>query len=152
MDGMHPDRPVGFNSPFLFPDKNGKGVFDLQKYLDKNNGGKAPDFVSFQLGLNDFFGAQDHNIVQITEKSLEYLGVERKLTKEEKKAAQKNTVEVPDVTGMDSKDAIRNIKLYGLKEAIIPEDHSYQSFVVVDQYPKAGTRVEKESVVYIYSE
>ena len=70
MDGMHPDRPVGFNSPFLFPDKNGKGVFDLQKYLDKNNGGKAPDFVSFQLGLNDFFGAQDHNIVQVTEKSL----------------------------------------------------------------------------------
>ena len=91
-------------------------------------------------------------VKEITEKSLEYLGVERKLTKEEKKAAQKNTVEVPDVTGMDSKDAIRNIKLYGLKEAIIPEEHSYQSFVVVDQYPKAGTRVEKESVVYIYSE
>jgi stage V sporulation protein D (sporulation-specific penicillin-binding protein) len=78
--------------------------------------------------------------------------VERKLTKEEKKAALKNTVEVPDVTGMDSKDAIRNIKLYGLTYAIIPEDHSIQSFVVVDQYPKAGTRIEKGSVVYIYSE
>ncbi|MBR2374129.1 MAG: hypothetical protein IKA87_07860, partial [Lentisphaeria bacterium] len=64
MDGMHPDRPVGFNSPFMFPDKNGKGVFDLQKYLDRNNNGKAPDIISFQLGLNDFFGAKDHNIVQ----------------------------------------------------------------------------------------
>jgi stage V sporulation protein D (sporulation-specific penicillin-binding protein) len=91
-------------------------------------------------------------VKEITEKSLEYLGVERKLTKEEKKAALKNTVEVPDVTGMDSKDAIRNIKLYGLTYAIIPEDHSIQSFVVVDQYPKAGTRIEKGSVVYIYSE
>ena len=75
-----------------------------------------------------------------------------KLTKEEKKAAQKNTVEVPDVTGMDSKDAIRNIEHYGLKYTVIPEDHSGQSFVVVDQYPKAGTSVEKDSVVYIYSE
>ncbi|MBR1985520.1 MAG: PASTA domain-containing protein [Mogibacterium sp.] len=91
-------------------------------------------------------------VKEITEKSLEYLGVERKLTKAEKKAAKQNTVEVPDVTGMDSKDAIHNIELYGLKYTIIPEDHSGQSFVVVDQYPKAGTRVEKEEVVYIYSE
>ncbi len=91
-------------------------------------------------------------VKEITEKSLEYLGVERKLTKEEKKALQQNTVEVPDVTGMDSKDAIRNIKLYGLKYTVIPEDHSTQSFVVVDQYPKAGTRVDKDSVVYIYNE
>ena len=75
-----------------------------------------------------------------------------KATKAEKKEAKKNTVEVPDVTGMDSKDAIRNIELYGLKYQEIPEDHSNQSFVVVDQYPKAGTRVDKESVVYIYSE
>ena len=91
-------------------------------------------------------------VKEITEKSLEYLGVERKLTKEEKKAAKQNTVEVPDVTGMDSKDAIRNIGLYGLKYTVIPEDHSNQSFVVVDQYPKAGTRAEKDTVVYIYSE
>ena len=70
MDGMHPDRPVGFNSPFLFPDKNGKGVFDLQKYFDKHNGGKIPDIVTFQLGLNDLFWAQDHNIEKITQKSI----------------------------------------------------------------------------------
>ena len=70
MDGMHPDRPVGFNSPFLFPDKDGKGKFDLQKYLDKNNNGKSPDVVSFQLGLNDFFGATDSTIAQITAKSI----------------------------------------------------------------------------------
>ena len=91
-------------------------------------------------------------VKEITEKSLEYVGVERKLTKEYKEAAKKNTVEVPDVTGMDSKDAIRKIQNSKLKYTVIPEDHSSQSFVVVDQYPKAGTRVEKDSVVYIYSE
>ena len=70
MDGMHPDRPVGFNSPFLFPDKDGKGKFDLQKYFDKNNNGKIPDVVSFQLGLNDFFNANDAAIARITERSI----------------------------------------------------------------------------------
>ena len=53
---------------------------------------------------------------------------------------------------MDSKDAIRNIELYGLKYKVIPEEYYAQSFVVVDQYPKAGTRVDKDAVVYIYSE
>ena len=91
-------------------------------------------------------------VKEITEKSLEYLGVERKLTKEEKQALEKETVEVPDVTGMDSKDAIRNIRINRLTYTVIPEDHSNQSFVVIDQYPKAGTRVQKDSVVYIYSE
>ena len=91
-------------------------------------------------------------VKEITEKSLEYLGVERKLSKKEKEDAKKNTVKVPDVTGMDSKDAIRKIQNSNLKYTVIPEDHSNQSFVVVDQYPKEGTRVEKDSVVYIYSE
>ncbi|MBQ9337318.1 MAG: SGNH/GDSL hydrolase family protein [Lentisphaeria bacterium] len=69
-DGMHPNRPVGFNSPFLFADKDGKGVFDLNEYFKRNNGGKAPDAVSFQLGLNDFFLATDETIAEVTKKSI----------------------------------------------------------------------------------
>ena len=68
-DGMHPNRPVGFNSPFLF-EKDGKGVFDLNEYFKRNNGGKAPDAVSFQLGLNDFFLATDETIAEVTKKSI----------------------------------------------------------------------------------
>jgi len=68
-DGMHPNRPLNFNSPFLFPDRDGKGVFDLKKYFEINNGGKAPDAVSFQLGLNDFFLATDETISEVTKKS-----------------------------------------------------------------------------------
>ena len=70
MDGMHPDRPVGFNSPFLFPDKDGNGKFDLVQYFNKFNGGKIPDVVSFQLGLNDFFLANDDNIAEVTATSM----------------------------------------------------------------------------------
>ena len=91
-------------------------------------------------------------VKEITEKSLQYMGVERKYTKEEEKSNKKEKVKVPDVTGMDSKDAISNLKYYGLKYTVIPEDQTDQSFVVVDQYPKAGTKVDKESTVYLYSE
>ena len=69
-DGLHPDRPVGFNSPFLFPGPEGKGVLDLKKYFELNNGGRAPDAVSFQLGLNDFFSATDETIAETTKRSL----------------------------------------------------------------------------------
>ena len=70
-DGMHPDRPVGFNSPFLFADRSGKGVFDLKQYFERNNGGKVPDAVSFQLGMNDVFSAKDDTIAERTQKSLQ---------------------------------------------------------------------------------
>ena len=72
MDGMHPNRPLGFNSPFVFADSKDpeKGVFDLNRYFKIHNGGKIPDVVSFQLGLNEFFLANDDNIRKITGKSL----------------------------------------------------------------------------------
>ena len=91
-------------------------------------------------------------VKEIAEKSLEYLGVERQYTEAEAKAAKKKQVKVPDVTGMDSFDAIRNIELYNLKYTVVPADQDGKSFVVVDQYPKAGAKVEKGSTVYIYSE
>ena len=78
--------------------------------------------------------------------------MERRYTKEEAKAAKKNKVKVPDITGMDSLDAISRIESYGLKYTVMPESLKGQSFVVVDQYPKADTKVDKGSIVYIYSE
>ena len=91
-------------------------------------------------------------VKEIMEKSLQYLGVERILTKSEQKATKETKVTVPDVTGMDSSDAERNLKLEDLKCMVMPESSAGQSFVVVDQYPKAGSEVDKGSTVYIYSE
>ena len=48
-------------SPFIV-EKNGKLVYDLPGYFKKYNGGKAPDFVTFQLGVNDIFSATDANV------------------------------------------------------------------------------------------
>ncbi|MBR1951442.1 MAG: hypothetical protein IKA32_02640 [Lentisphaeria bacterium] len=44
-------------SPFAF---NGK--IDIPAYFKKHNNGKAPDFITIQLGTNDVFTAQDYNL------------------------------------------------------------------------------------------
>ena len=44
--------------------KNGKPVFDLANYLKKYNNGKTPDVITFQLGVNDVFGADEKNLDQ----------------------------------------------------------------------------------------
>ena len=91
-------------------------------------------------------------VKELMEKSLQYLGVERKYTKDEEKELKKKMVKVPDITVMDSKDAIALLKTKELKYIIKPDDTPDGSFVVIDQFPKAGTRVEKKSSVYIYSQ
>ena len=91
-------------------------------------------------------------VKEIMEKTLTYLGVERKYTEAEEKEAKKDMVKVPDVTGMNSNDAIRVLRNSGLNYTIEPEPKDNSSFYVVDQLPKAGTKVKKKSVVYIYSE
>ena len=92
---------------------------------------------------------------EVIEKSLQYMGVERKYTKSEAEEVKKNKVKVPDVTGIGSKEAIRILKNSGLKYKIEPEPEEGEEdnkFLVVDQNPKKGTSVDKDSVVYIYSE
>lgn len=48
-------------SPFLAK-KDGKVVFDMQGYFKRLNDGKAPDIITFQLGVNDVFSANDANV------------------------------------------------------------------------------------------
>lgn len=91
-------------------------------------------------------------VAEVMEKSLQYLGVERKYTKAEAKEANQNMVKVPDVTGMNSKTAIYYINYYGLDYKVMPEGSGSAAFSVIDQYPKAGTKVEKGTTVYLYSE
>ncbi len=57
-DGLHPKRPHDVPSPFMFKE-NGAFVFDFAKYLDKYCGGKRPDAVMFELGVNGLFIAKN---------------------------------------------------------------------------------------------
>ncbi len=91
-------------------------------------------------------------VKSIMEKSLMYLGVEREYTDKEAAAAKKNKVSVPKVSGMDSQKAIALLKSKKLKYTFVPESSGEKSFVVQDQYPKAGSKVNKNTVVYLYSD
>ncbi len=81
-----------------------------------------------------------------------YIGVEREYTKKEETKANKNKITVPNVIGKDSKKSIETLTAKGLKYKIQPEVKSDNSFVIKDQYPKAGTKVSKGTRIYIYSE
>ena len=99
------------------------------------------------------FGATNAGpiVEEIMNNVLPYLGVEKKYSKDEKKETSTATITVPDVTNKNSKDAIRSIQALGLKYKAVPAG-SGSSFLVVDQYPKAGSKIEKNGTVYIYSE
>jgi N-acyl-D-amino-acid deacylase len=44
-------------SPFVFANAEGKGTFDLPRYIWEHCEGNPPDVVTFLLGINDCFGA-----------------------------------------------------------------------------------------------
>ena len=48
-------------SPFLF-EVEGEPRLDFQRYLDNNNGGQPPDFITILLGCNDTFSATEETI------------------------------------------------------------------------------------------
>lgn len=50
-------------SPFLFRDEGqDEPALDFQRYLDANNGGRPPDFITILLGCNDTFSADETSI------------------------------------------------------------------------------------------
>lgn len=91
-------------------------------------------------------------VKDVMEKSLMYIGVEREYTKKEEKLANKDKLKVPNITGMDSAKAIEVLTAKKFKYQIVPENNDKNSFVVKDQYPKAGSKVTKGTKIYIYSE
>ena len=84
--------------------------------------------------------------------TLRYLGVEPEYTEEEQAAIDGNYTVVPDVVGQEFSEAVGMIRGKALKYSRPKDAQSDDSFIVVDQYPKAGTKVKRNSVVYVYKE
>ena len=70
-------------SPFLTM-KDGKLSHDIQGYFNRRNEGKAPDIITFQLGVNDVFSASDARIEKVIENIFMHMD---KLLSEMRKAA-----------------------------------------------------------------
>ena len=87
-------------------------------------------------------------------KALPYLGVEP-TDSSEISAGVTDYAYVPDVTGMTFKDAAATLENYGLTYEIRPEftefeDSTAMDFTIVDQYPKAGKKIDKKEPVFLY--
>ena len=82
--------------------------------------------------------------------ALRYLNIEPEYTVEEKAAIEGNYTIVPDVTGKEFSEAVGIIGGKALRYSRPDDAKNDDEFIVVDQYPKAGTKVKRNSVVYIY--
>jgi len=89
---------------------------------------------------------------EILEKSLVYLNVQPNYTNEEEAELNSNSITVPKITGYDSGVAINMIKCLGLKWNVSPSREIDEKFTVVDQYPKAGDKINPGETVQIYWE
>ncbi len=83
---------------------------------------------------------------------LRYLNISPEYTEEEKAAIEGNYTIVPDVVGKEFSEAVGIIGGKELKYSRPKSAKDDDDFTVVDQYPKAGTKVKKNSVVYVYKE
>lgn len=90
-------------------------------------------------------------VKSILEKTLVYKGVDKKYTSAEEKTQNADTVTVPNVTNVRYSEAVSKLKALGLKYKAVPEG-SGDSFSVIDQYPKAGSKITDGGTVYLYSE
>ncbi len=101
-----------------------------------------------------FYGSQVAAPIakDILEDTLRYLNVEPKYTDEELKAIEGNYTVVPNVTGVEFSEAVGMIGGKELKYSRPDDTKDDDNFIIKDQYPKAGTKVKRNSVVYVYKE
>lgn len=84
--------------------------------------------------------------------ALRYLNVTPKYSKSEKTSLQSGYTTVPNVVGKEFSEAAGIIGGKDLKYSRPKSAQGDDDFTVVDQYPKAGTKVKKNAVVYLYKE
>ena len=89
---------------------------------------------------------------EILTDTLRYLNVTPTYSESEKKAIEGNYTVVPKVVGKTFSEAVGIIGGKELKYSRPKSAQGDDEFTVVDQYPKAGTKVKKNSVVYVYKE
>lgn len=86
----------------------------------------------------------------ILSETLRYFNIEPEYTDEEKQLINSKKATVPDVSGLDADTAIGRLAGNQLGYILSPTYEGEGELTIVDQYPKAGERVDTGSSVYIY--
>ena len=98
------------------------------------------------------FGSQTAapGVKLVLEEALRYLNVQPSYSQEELQEIQSNQVVVPNVTKLNFSEAIGILAGASLHYTITPQDQSGEDFMIVDQYPKAGEKMDKGGTVCLY--
>ncbi len=86
----------------------------------------------------------------ILEDALRYMNVQPKYTEKEQEEIEGNYTTVPNVVGVEYSDAAGMIA--GAQLGCVKPENTSSSFVVAAQYPTPGTKVKRNSKVYVYNE
>nr|WP_286672871.1 stage V sporulation protein D [Anaeromonas gelatinilytica] len=88
-------------------------------------------------------------IGQVLKETLDYLDYEPQLTSEEKEEFNLDLIEVPNIKGMNVKEAAKKLdelELGHVTDVVAPKAED----VVKDQLPKAGTKVKQGEIIELY--
>lgn len=98
------------------------------------------------------FGSQTAapGVKAILEETLRYLEIQPILSEEEKSKIENQMTTVPSLVGESYSEAIGILGGSGLTSIVSPAKESGEDFTIVDQYPKAGEKVKKDTNVYLY--
>ena len=98
------------------------------------------------------FGSQTAapGVKMVLEETLRYLNVQPSYSDEEKQAMESGYTTVPDVTNQNLSDAIGILAGASLTYTVSPPSEGGEDFVIVDQYPKPGEKMQKGGTVCLY--
>lgn len=89
-------------------------------------------------------------VKSILEETLRYMDLKPSYNEEELQAIQSEQAIVPDVTNINFSDAIGILAGTSLNYTITPATDSGEDFIIEDQYPKPGEKMQKGGTVCLY--
>lgn len=98
------------------------------------------------------FGSQTAapGVKMVLEETLRYLNLQPSFSDEEKQAMESGYTTVPDVVNQNLSDAIGILGGASLNYTVSPPAQDGEDFVIVDQYPKPGEKMQKGGTVCLY--
>ena len=98
------------------------------------------------------FGSQTAapGVKLIMQDTLRYMNIPPSYNQEELRVMENQLVMVPDVTNLNYNEASKVLESESIRYTILPEPTDEGDFPIVDQYPKGGSQMEKDGMVYLY--
>ena len=98
------------------------------------------------------FGSQTAapGVKLVLEETLRYMNIQPSYSEAEKQAMESGFTTVPDVTNHNLSDAINILGGANLTYTVSPDNTGGEDFSIVDQYPKAGEKMQKGGTVCLY--